>query len=106
MKRRMLMMSLLAAGCHGLSAQNLVDLLSPGTSQLTNSLRQIVLLQVLINGTETGYAISESGLTAISKITGEEWAAHSDHVSGLPRVNPTIAAMAEVGQILTMERVI
>ena len=72
-------------------------------SATTTMLQQIAALQAYIKVAEKGYTIAEQGLQTIGQIKNGEFNLHSTFYSSLKAVSPTVANMAEVAEIMSLE---
>src|ERR1700677_2007563 len=66
-------------------------------------LEQLAALQAYIRVAEKGYTIAEQGLQTIGQIKNGEFNLHSTFYSSLKAVSPTVANMAEVAEIMSLE---
>ena len=81
-------------------AQSLGGIFSQGTTELNDNTTQILVLQELGATDEQDYAGLEDGLTGMGQIHGAEYALHRDYFGSLSAVNPTVAGMPEVADIV------
>jgi hypothetical protein len=84
-------------------AQFLGGIFDQGATELKEYAQQIAALQVYIGEAEKGYRIVESGLASIGNINQGEYELHQAFFSSLAAVNPKIANMAEVAEILALQ---
>jgi len=87
----------------GARAQVLGVFFSQGATELKDYGAQIAALQRLITGTEKGYQIMGAGLDSIGSINGAEFGLHQAYFSSLAAVNPAVARMPEVQEIVTLQ---
>jgi hypothetical protein len=85
-------------------AQSLGGIFSQGASGLAQTETQIFALQLLNSTTDAGYNIVENGLTNIDQIHGAEFGLHQAYFSSFSTVNPAVAAMPEVQDIIQTEQ--
>ena len=83
--------------------QVLGGIFNQGATELKEYAKQIAALQLLIDRSETGYEIEETGLDSVGNITGAEYGLHQDYFGSLGVVKPAVAGMPELGEILAME---
>jgi hypothetical protein len=83
--------------------QFLGGIFEQGATELREYGQQIAALALLIDRSEKGYRIVEGGLAHIGGITGTEYGLHQIYFGSLSMVNPAVAQMPEVGEILSME---
>lgn len=74
-----------------------------GATELKEYAEQIAALKVYEGKLKQGYAIVKSGLKGIGNIHGMEYSLHQAYFGNLTAVNPTIAGMAEVGEIIRLQ---
>src|SRR5580704_8597036 len=98
-KRAFLFGLVVLLGCTG-RAQFLGGIFDQGATELKEYAEQIAALQVYTGQAEKGYKIVEGGLANIGKINQGELELHQAFFSSLAAVNPKIANMAEVADIL------
>jgi hypothetical protein len=84
-------------------AQVLGGIFDQGATELKDYAKQIAALQAYIVDAEKGYKIVETGLSDIKSITQGEFSLHQAFFSSLAAVNPKIANMAEVAEILALQ---
>jgi len=84
-------------------AQFLGGIFDQGATELKEYGEQIAALQVYIGEAEKGYRIVGSGLADIGKINQGEYELHQAFFSSLAAVNPKIAGMPEVAEILGLQ---
>jgi hypothetical protein len=83
--------------------QFLGGIFEQGATELREYGQQIVALALLIDRSEKGYRIVEGGLADIGGVTGAEYGLHQTYFGSLAAVNPAVAQMPEVSEILAME---
>jgi hypothetical protein len=83
--------------------QFLGGIFDQGATELREYGQQIAALALLIDRSEKGYRIVESGLADIGGFTGTEYGLHQHYFESLAAVNQNVAQMPEVGEILGME---
>ena len=81
-------------------AQSLGGIFSQGTTELNDNTTQILVLEELGATGQQDYAGLENGLTGMGQIHGAEYALHRDYFGSLSAVNPALAGMPEVADIL------
>jgi hypothetical protein len=84
-------------------AQVLGGIFDQGATELKEYAQQIAALQVYIGQAEKGYRIVGSGLAGIGKINQGEYELHQAFFNSLAAVNPKIAGMPEVAEILALQ---
>ena len=82
-------------------AQFLGGIFSQGSTDLQRSSTQLALLTALSGSTDEGYSIFLDGLTKTESIHGAEYALHQGYFASLDAVNPAIAGMPEIGEIMS-----
>ena len=81
-------------------AQSLGGIFSQGTTELNDNAAQILVLQELGATDQQDYSGLEDGLTGMGQIHGAEYALHRDYFGSLSAVNPAVAGMPDVADIL------
>ena len=81
-------------------AQFLGGIFSQGTTELNDNTTQILVLEELGATGQQDYAGLENGLTGMGQIHGAEYALHRDYFGSLSAVNPVVAGMPEVADIV------
>jgi len=81
-------------------AQFLGGIFSQGTTELKNSAAQILALQSLNASSQDDYEALAAGLTNIGDIHDAEYALHRQYFAGLQAVNPQIAGLPVVKDIV------
>jgi hypothetical protein len=92
----------LVVGSVSVKAQFLGGIFSQGSTELKNSTTQLALLEALSGSTDEGYSIFEEGLTNTATITGAEYGLHQIYFANLAAVNPAVAGMPEVTDIINL----
>jgi hypothetical protein len=92
---------LLMVGC--VQAQFLGGIFDQGATEVRQNEEQIAAFQVLGSTEDDGYAIEEDGLTDIGTIHGAEFGLHQAYFGNLSAVNPAIAGMPEIMDIVDVE---
>jgi hypothetical protein len=87
-------------------AQVLGGVFDQGATELKEYAAQIAALGLYINKAKQGYTMVEKGLADIGNIHKAEFALHQAYFSSLAAVNPKIAGMSEVGEIVKLQAVI
>jgi len=101
---RLALVNLLTAGLgDGAFAQSLDGIFEQGAEELKEYGQQLGALSVFAGLQEQGYQIQETGLASIGGITGDEYGLHQAYFGSLAAVNPAVAGMPEVGDILAVE---
>ncbi|MDP4218347.1 MAG: hypothetical protein Q8927_19280 [Bacteroidota bacterium] len=70
---------------------------------LENIAQQVALFQEYISEAEKGYKIVEDGLHTIRDIKNGEFNLHSTFFGSLKAINPQVAGLAEVGEIIAFQ---
>src|SRR5579871_1004393 len=83
--------------------QLLGGIFDQGATELKDNLQQIATLQTLIGVTEDGYGLTEDGLANIGGVTDSEMVLHTGYINRLSAVNPAVAGMPEVKEILRLD---
>jgi hypothetical protein len=86
-------------------AQLLGGFFDQGATELKEYTAQIAALQLYIHKAQRGYRIAETGLTDIGNIHRAEYDLHQAYFGSLAAVNPKIAGMPEVGEIIKLRSV-
>ena len=81
-------------------AQSLGGIFSQGTTELNDNAAQILVLQELGATDQQDYAGLENGLTGMGQVHGAEYSLHQDFFGRLAAVNPAVAGMPEVADIV------
>lgn len=84
-------------------AQFLGGIFSQGATELKDYGEQIVALQMLLSQTDKGYQVVGQGLDNIGGINQGEYGLHTTYFGSLAAVNPAVAGMPEVGEIIDLE---
>jgi hypothetical protein len=87
-------------------AQILGGFFDQGATELKDYAAQILALRLYINKAQQGYRIVESGLADIGNVHQAEFDLHRTYFSSLAAVNPKIAGMPEVGEIVSLQRAV
>lgn len=87
-------------------AQVLGGFFDQGATELKEYAAQIAALQLYIKKAQQGYRIVRSGLTDIGNIHQAEYDLHRGYFGSLAAVNPKIAGMPEVGEIIALQSVV
>ncbi len=87
-------------------AQVLGGVFDQGATELREYAAQIAALQLYIDKARQGYKIVQTGLADIGAIHGAEFALHQGYFNSLAAVNPKIAGMPEVGEIVRIQAAI
>lgn len=83
-------------------AQLLGGIFSQGATELRDNARQIVALQAIGMTSQEDYAALTAGLSGIGDIHEAEYALHQRYFASLGAVNPSVAEMPEVADIVTL----
>jgi hypothetical protein len=102
MKRVGIGLALLVIAVGVARAQFLGGIFSQGATELKNSTAELAVLEALSGSTDEGYAIFEDGLTNVGTIHGAEYGLHQTYFASLVGVNPAVAGMPEVQEIITL----
>ena len=102
MKRVGIGLALLVIAVGVARAQLLGGIFSQGATELKNSTAELAVLEALSGSTDEGYAIFEDGLTNVGTIHGAEYGLHQTYFASLVAVNPAVAGMPEVQEIITL----
>jgi len=101
---RLALVNLLTAGFgDGALAQSLDGIFGQGAEELKEYGQQVAALNLLAGLEGQGYQIQETGLASIGGITSDEYGWHQAYFGSLAAVNPAVAGMPEVGEILAVE---
>ena len=102
MKRVGIGLALLVVAVGQVKAQFLGGIFSQGATELKNSTAQLAILEALSGSTDEGYAIIEDGLTNTATIHGAEYGLHQTYFASLDVVNPAVAGMPEVTDVVNL----
>jgi hypothetical protein len=83
-------------------AQFLGGIFSQGATELKNSTAELAVLEALSGSTDEGYAIFQDGLTNAATIHGAEYGLHQGYFGSLTAVNPAVAGLPEVQEIIAL----
>jgi len=101
-KRVWIGLALLVIELGGLKAQFLGGIFSQGSTELKNSTTQLALLAAMDGSTAECYSIFLDGLTNTATIHGTEYGLHQIYFASLQAVNPAVAGMPEVQEIIDL----
>lgn len=87
-------------------AQTFAEWWEQNKTRLEYYAKQISELQVYIGEAEKGYSIMENGINTIGQIKKGEFNLHNAFYSSLESVNPTIAKLGEVADIIALQAAI
>jgi len=87
-------------------AQTFAEWWEQNKTRLEYYAKQIAELQVYIGEAEKGYSIVENGINTIGQIKKGEFNLHNAFYSSLESVNPTIAKLGEVADIIALQAAI
>jgi len=96
-------MVLAVSMCGGAKAQFFNNFFDQQSTHLKNLEQQIAETEVYIKDIEKGYSVVESGLSTIKSITNGEFNLHSTFFASLKSINPQVAGMAEVAEIVAIQ---
>jgi hypothetical protein len=74
-----------------------------GAADLKEYGQQIAALELLLTRQQEGYRVVESGLTAISAITGTEYNLHQHYFTSLDDINPAVDQIPEIPAFFSIE---
>jgi hypothetical protein len=81
----------------------ILGIFEQGAEELSEYGQQIAALELLLTRQQNGYQIIESGLTAFSSITGDEFTLHRNYYGSLGAVNTVIAQGSEIDECMSLE---
>jgi hypothetical protein len=81
----------------------ILGIFEQGAEELSEYGQQIAALELLLSRQQNGYQIIESGLTAISNITGIECTLHQNYYSSLVIGNPAITRSPDFDEFLSVQ---
>lgn len=106
MKKMVGLAFVLLIGGAGARAQGLSNIFSQSSSMLEYYGEQIAAMKLYISKLEKGYQVIESGWQEIKTIKNGDFNIHSAFISSLEQINPAVASMAEVAEIIALQIVI
>jgi hypothetical protein len=103
MKRIWIVGVLCVAAVGNVRAQFFNNFFDQQSAHLKNLEQQIAETEVYIKDIEKCYSVVESGLQTIQGITNGEFNLHSTFFASLESINPSVANMAEVAEIMALQ---
>jgi hypothetical protein len=95
----------LSAGLRG-RAQFLGGIFNQSSTRLQYYAEEIASLQLFIGKAEKGFSIMESGIQEIGSIKKGEFNLHTTFFHSLAAINPSVAKMSEVAEIIALQAAI
>jgi hypothetical protein len=103
MKQWVIVVVVIIFSASNVFAQTFEEWFEQKKTQRKYLLEQIAAFQVYLGYVKQGYSIVSGGLQTIGKIKQGDFSLHQDFLVALTKVNPRIARMAKVGDIVVMQ---
>jgi hypothetical protein len=103
MKRGLCILVLVFGMCRWVHAQFFNSFLDQESTHIKNLEDQIAETQLYLSDLEKGYSLIENGLSTIRSITGGDFNLHNTFFSSLKSISPSVADMAEIGEIMAIQ---
>ncbi len=104
--KQIIILVLLVTGWMRSRAQFLGGFFNQGATQVQLDVQQLAALQAYTGELESGYRIVENGISDMGLEKGGEYSLHQGYFASLAAVNPSVAGMPQVQEILTVEEAI
>lgn len=88
---------------HGVAAQTTAEWLDQSATRKQYNEQQVVAWGTFLSVLKTGYSVVEGGLTSIREIKQGEFNLHDAFYTSLTSVNPRIAGMGEIVEIIALQ---